>query len=418
MERSRRVRKVLAVVLTVVLLLGLIGWAWVRSVESSRWRRLELRVAELRLQGEERCRAHPVLRGTAEPGNAWDDYVQALENVRTLPDALTIKRFADRMEPIDRGRVEKTVEEFREAVERMRRGTRRAESRRMRFHDGQPLFELGAHVLLSDASKLTALAICRARLLWEGGKADEAAELLLDTARFGQDIVNDGSLLAQLEGFDLLYRVLLEMKELVCSRKAPASALAQIDRELEILDATCPSAALVVESQVELFGEMLLRNQMSELFGSPPGPELRDWRYCWSRKLLMTSAFDLADSGLGILREAHLLSCGEEIARWNRYHETLTAGNPYAGGFRSMTPLIHQARREHLTTLRLIRCAARYYATGELLELEDPFQSVIRHRVAPFHVTFWGVGRDGTNQAGTGSWPSNGEDRVLIVAPR
>src|SRR5262245_42834732 len=80
------VAAVLAIVGTAVI------WRW--SLEARRWNRLEARVDELRARADTRFRPRPVLRGQPLPGDAWEDYLPAIDSVEKMEEYSTIQMVA------------------------------------------------------------------------------------------------------------------------------------------------------------------------------------------------------------------------------------------------------------------------------------------------------------------------------------
>ena len=60
--------------------------------------------------------------------------------------------------------------------------------------------------------------------------------------------------------------------------------------------------------------------------------------------------------------------------------------------------------RGHRAQLRLLRVAAHYGATGDVLELDDPFGTKLRVRVADGSLRVWSVGPEGADHNGTGAF--------------
>jgi hypothetical protein len=50
--------------------------------------------------------------------------------------------------------------------------------------------------------------------------------------------------------------------------------------------------------------------------------------------------------------------------------------------------------------VRLLQSASRYLATGELLQLEDPFGRVLLHSESADRMTFWSLGPNGQDDKG------------------
>jgi hypothetical protein len=66
-----------------------------------------------------------------------------------------------------------------------------------------------------------------------------------------------------------------------------------------------------------------------------------------------------------------------------------------------------QAGRVRRAQLRVLRVAARYRATGEVLDLEDPLGTRLQTARAPGRLKVWSVGKDGKSDGGdTGGSPT------------
>jgi hypothetical protein len=413
------------IILGVIALIGVISWGWLKSVEARRWSRMERRVVELRQDAEARHGIRPVLRGTPVPGNAWDDYLKALEIMKGLPEQSGISLFASRTPSSDRGKAVATLAQLGSAVDFLQAGTRRTECKRARISDGEPRFELGGDTQTGRAMNLSVLAVCRARLLQDEGKIHEAVELLLDICHFAQDFGNDGSLNSGYTGAIAFNYSILELKELLCSGRASPEHLRQLDRELELIDASLPRSGTALRGELESFGELLLNGQFIRSFAIKPGTSLHpydrpSWRHAFSSRLMMTSAFDQADAWMARLQDADLGSRIEERRVWNEYtQEIRTSENLYNGLFSSiLTNTASDARREWRTRLRLIRTAVHYYATNEILELEDPFGSKLLHAEGSDRLKIWGVGLNGKDDGGKGEWPNIVLSDIVLEVPR
>jgi len=70
--------------------------------------------------------------------------------------------------------------------------------------------------------------------------------------------------------------------------------------------------------------------------------------------------------------------------------------------------------RELRTELRLLQAAARWRATGQALDLADPFGDKLLHDEKDGTFRVWSVGPDGVDDHGDGEWKSgSGKDIVL-----
>src|SRR5215204_4432878 len=70
--------KIVGIVAAVVVGILLVAVFWVRSMTDARWERFRQEMKERAERERARDPRRPVLRGTAEPGNAWDDYELAI----------------------------------------------------------------------------------------------------------------------------------------------------------------------------------------------------------------------------------------------------------------------------------------------------------------------------------------------------
>jgi hypothetical protein len=89
------------------------------------------------------------------------------------------------------------------------------------------------------------------------------------------------------------------------------------------------------------------------------------------------------------------LRCDE--ARWK---EALNSKNPILRPLAFGWNDLGWEARTRRAELRLLRTAARYRATGELLKLDDPFGDVLLHSESQEAMTFWSVGPDGKDDGG------------------
>jgi hypothetical protein len=425
-SRRRRTWKVLRFFIGGVLIVVAAAWLWIRSVESRHWSRMEQRVAELRREADARCGPRPVLRGTPIPGDAWDDYFKAIEILKDPQIFTSTSSYASRTPGADRAQAEAALRTLGAAVDLLQNGTKRSESRRVRFHEGEHPFDLNIYTRLGRALFLTATGVCRARFLEEEDKVHEASELILDLFQFGRDVGRDGSMRADHIGFLICEQASRGLKDLLCGGKCSPATLEQIDRELEKLDISFPRSAPSLLGEVEFFGELILNDKFLSHFysdlGLPLPPEARPgWRFAFSSPLMMTSAFDHADQWVGRMQDVETASSIEEARRWNDFNaEAAATKNIHVITFSRVVLAGHlNTHRTHLTHLRLLRTVAHYYATGKILDLEDPFGTSLHHVEVPDHFRIWGVGRNGKDDGGKGEWsPYAVQDDIILEIPR
>ncbi len=343
----------------------------------------------------------PPLQGESSPGNAWDDYLQAIDSARGLG-------------AVQSGKWESHVRGFillplREealqadaalglAVDRMRAGAGRGYFRNPR-DVGDPerkrvSFEEGAGVVY--------LSFCRARRLEEEGRRGEAAACLLDAALFARDVANLSGV-HDPTGFELLGHVLKQIGELLCSRALAGEEVDVLRRGLDILELNFPSLDRV-------FSEHLLKLGLDCLSPEWPGkdwePEARSflrpgWRHAFSERLLRSDAFSRFQECCGRWIGSENLSWGE-VRTLQR--ELIEAGeaepNVYAR--------VHLRNSYHLldlfrwvrAQLRLARAAAHFRGTGDLSTWGDPFGSSLTSARSPETLRLWSVGPDGVDEGG------------------
>jgi len=361
--------KVAGIFLVSVVAVAATVWIWRWSLERSRWNHLEARVGELRAQLDTRFRPRPVLRGAPVPGNAWDDYLPAIE---MLKDADPETRLSDDVR-------RDWQQKYGAAVEAMQRGTHRAGSgwahlrERQKGKDPEEGF-LGQVLVLGD------IAVDRAGILAKNGKHREATELLLDLLKFAEDVGNDGAFYARMAGWGLQEKAIVGLEDALMNAPLTAQDCRQIDRELAQLDATYPRLAPMILSRLEEYGEWILKEKtLQDLVGCRGNPEniKVGWREMYSDRLMRIAGFNRADALMSRLVLSDDGTEAEQAARRQKFVETaqlegLELTNVYFSMFTCSDYLPDAGRGPSLrSTLRALRIGARFAATGEVLELTD-----------------------------------------------
>jgi hypothetical protein len=271
--------------------------------------------------------------------------------------------------------------------------------------------------------ELANLSVCRARLLLEEGKNHAAVELMLDLCQFGCDLGRDGSLFAELYGTAAISLAMNELKDLLCGDKLSPADLQEIDRELEILDASFPRHGYALLGELEILGDILLREQFFSFYANVNRPprtiDLLSWRYAYSSRLMQVAAFDQEDGWMMRAKDTDLGSWVEEQRVWAEI-EAEARGTPnfVVVYFHSTGHGPWRSRREKLAHLRLLRTAAHYHVTGDILELEDPFGTKLRHSEAFDTLKLWSVGKNGTDDGGKGDWKGSDPDDIVLELSR
>jgi hypothetical protein len=428
MEPRRRIARwkiLLGIIGSVALVIGSLALG-VRWAAERRW--AEMKSGLLKVLHEEMARPteRPVLRGFPEPGNAWDDYDQALTMVGRLKglDRNLLDSFYDRR-PVrpSRARMESILAPIQPALTHLRNGAGRA---RAQFHsrdeNGVEIRALKGYL----ASGLGRLAAVRARFLADDGKAREAAELLLDFGQFVRDVSHVEHRLVKYSWTNHEELLLDELSAMIRSGRLPPGMLIQVDRELEILDrSTRPFGPMDPSDLLRLgFGYLESDNLFREIRSGNNGDDDRiapwgAWRYGFSDRLMVADAVAEGSDWLRACRSLRPASW-EEVRRAQRAFEERAKSSPnpvvrahvrWAGNWWPITR-IAQAR------LRLLRMAAVHKATGEFLELEDPFGGTLRHAESGCRYKLWSVGHDGNDDGGEGAFKptaTHAQDIVLEI---
>jgi hypothetical protein len=392
--------KVLRILAAALLLLVATSWIWLKSVESRQWSRMQQRVEELGRQAEARGGLRPVLRGTPEPGNAWDDYLEAFRIVKNLLDHEALAT---------------------PALQLLARGTRRAEVRRVGLHEGTPLYDFNADSpALDSALRLCQLAIGRSLQLLDEGRSSDAAVLLLDLCQFGQDVMRDGSGRAGAQGCRIGKYSLQTLRYVLVSRRPPNSVLEQVDRELEKLDLSFPRQAPALLGDLERFGRSLLEPGPASRFSIPTYPtSLGDWRYCWSNRLKKAAAFMTADESISALLDVETKTAAEEYDRWIEFYSSnIRKQDNYVECYQQMMLSGWPEHRRLRAQLRLMRMAVHYLATRKIMGLDDPFGTTLLYLETSDGITVWSVGKNRKDARGKGDWPMADLDDIRIEVPR
>jgi len=405
--------KIAGVAVGLLLLLCGAAAVTVHFIAEHHWKAMKADWQALLEETRKHGSARSPLRGEPLEGNAWTDYTVALAEVRSLYDleSQAAPRFLKEAPQSSRQMVERVLARHPTLIDCVRRGARRARA------NLDLEWKEGALTIPSRHGSATVapLAVCLARFLADAGRRRDAAELLIDTCRFAGDLDHAEDMAP---GFEAL-RGLLQPGQLT------REELDQVDRELEVLDREFPRRGHRVSLDLLSFGSLLLKTGHSitgQLVGLQADPDDAAWRYGWSGHLMKAEAFR------AIAAAAKELSDADERP-WQESKEVLkklTAElsrhrNPIAQTAPEevlASDLIHRGYRAQL---RLLRVAAHYAATGEVLELDDPFGSKLRVRVEEGALRAWSVGPDGGDHNGTGAFAFDRDgqiDRDIVLEIR
>src|SRR5262245_21198327 len=160
-DQSRKAVIWIATVATVTVIL-LIA-ALIMPIESGRWNEMRRRIDTLKDEARSRNISRPVLRGEARPGNAWDEYNNALNQSLTFKEdlnAANLGQFNARNASADRALVERLIATHPGVIDHLRLGARHENGQYPYEWDRGPNAPLPS---LLATRRTTQLAIAQAR---------------------------------------------------------------------------------------------------------------------------------------------------------------------------------------------------------------------------------------------------------------
>jgi hypothetical protein len=388
--------KIVGIVAGVIVLsiVALCVWATVagnrkyeRIREKSRARLAEVRNADGR---------RPVLRGTAESGNAWDDYEPAQAEVKKFGNAGRLGEIVERSPKADPEIAKAALAAHGAAIDLLRRGAGRAASKYP--HGWEKGVNMPTPPLLA-AMQLSSLAVLKARAFVDDGKPREAAGVLLDVCQYGRDFGADGTLISYMVGISILSNGFNEIREQLAAGTFDAAALGDLDRGLEILDGSFPDYGHTLINEALLFGG-LLDDSMTQ--GRGPA------------RLLHADAVERIHESMAAAAKTESMSWSDaqKELQWIET-EARKGWNPIASI--AAPALVQQGSTSRLgrARLRAMRIAVHRGATSKELDLDDPFGGKMRTEDHEGVFRVWSVGKDGVDDGGTGDWKTASKDVVL-----
>lgn len=380
-------------------------FAWIQSTASRRWAELEKKVPLLIAEARGRDPRRPPRAGEPGPGNAWTDYNQALAAVKPL-NAADLGSFVARQASADRAKALAAVAAHEGALAFVTSGARKGEGTfPFEFEKG---FAADIPGLL-QTQNLSNLAVSKARLLLEGGKAKEAGDLLLDILWLAADQGRNTVLIGEMMSSANMALALEELRALAVDEAMKDVDWPEVARVLALLDGTWPSHAESMLNEAVSAAAGLLRTDAGLAFGEGTVGVLGAWRFGFSMRLMIADALDThIELMRRVAEDARSYAEAEAVAK--ELDERLkSSSNPIV---RIMVPGLastHRVGFERRAQLRLLRMAVAR-RLGQALELEDPFGGKLRGDAAKL----WSVGQDGVDGGGVGAWrPARTGDIVL-----
>ncbi len=387
-------------------------WLWTRAVAERKWAAMERSVQEWIAEAGARDALRPVLEGDPVPGNAWDDYELALQEVWKSSPGAAIGDFIDRRPGADRKAAEAILAKHGSALEHWSRGLRRLEGRRaidwvsMRDSVGE--------------IQLALLAASKAKILLEEGRVSESSDLLLGLGLFARDVGHNG-FPHHMDTALTLYRYAVDgLKEVLLTKQVAKADLERIARGLEILDHFYETGGADLLNARTWIGLAFLRHGPTADVLPPHRPK-PGWRYAFSTRLMAVNTFETVGQWYARDAASQSMSWSDELKITQQIEaESKASSNPMIQDFYNR---YRSDLRSRLAQLRLLRMAAHYLATGEFLRLDDPFGTTLHHSRVGGILKVWSVSINGLDDSGEGDWddPLPGrlyrEDIVLELRP-
>ncbi|HLY11970.1 MAG TPA: hypothetical protein VKW04_21900 [Planctomycetota bacterium] len=398
------------------LLLGALVLGWgiaalaIHFVAERRWAAMKAEWQALLEEVRSRGQARAPLHGDPIDGNAWDDYAVALAEVRSLYDleSQAAPRYLKEAPQSNRKLVERVLARHPSMIESVRRAALRRQANLSLD------WKEGALTLPSRHGSATVapLAVCCSRFFAEEGRARDAAQLLLETCRFSADVDHVENLELPLE----------ELREMLRTGALKGEDLSQLDRELELLDQEYPRRGHRAALELVALGAQFLKTGHSitvQLVGLRADPEEALWRYGFSAHLMKAEAFATIAAAVKQLKEADERPWRESRDLLRKLSAELAAHpNPIIQTAPEEVLASDLLHRGHRAQLRLLRLAAHFKATGEVLDLDDPFGGKLVRHLADDTLKVWSVGPEGTDHGGIGSYHFDPEVKDIVLEVR
>jgi hypothetical protein len=402
--------------LSAALLLVIIGAGyWVTSVRDRKWAAMLARIEELEAELRTPAPERLIFERDPLPGNAWDDYTAANPDFPGQPSPMIAGRlgpFLERKAGVDRAMVDGLLSRYSDSIDLVASGAKRREAR----HPGREMNLYGY-----GSTDVSTLCSARARVLAEAGRTSDAIDLLTAVCVYGRDIASTRLASHGTSGIYVMTAAFRELRDLIQTRDLPTRDLLELERRLQLLDDHFPDPSDDLRNDLLELGKLLLREEQDdEIQHHIGGVERtrRSWRFFYSNRLQAATAFFDAD---------RLVRKGMEARKLPWAQEELIAQELWREREKTREPIV-QSRISHLldnqtacqarADLRLLRFVVHYLATGETLEIEDPFGTTIRSVCTEKTLLAWHRAMFGTDDWQPKSGPTAYTVTLTIEVPR
>lgn len=396
--------------LAAILLVGLAALAgvvllWIDSVGARRRAEMEGQVRRLHAEVRARSGLRPPIRGEAIPGSAWDDYELAISGVdAAIQRAGTQWWTYPRLREADQSKLDAFMRSQASVLDPLTRGARRTDG------NYPYAWEDGLHPRTPDFDGCTPVAhfaVRRAELLAKEGRVLEASQLMMDVLQFSRDLDRNSIASAQRSADAVSGIPLPHLKEFLCEGKFKPGELSTLARELDLIDRFMSENQSASTNSVLSLGFELLKPEQ-ERGQSLQIPRREYARYLFSKRIGEAEGFERVLNGV---RKADSV----RFTSWNQIESFMIllsadVGIPHHPLVQRtwVTPFwTMQSNRGLRARLRLLRMAAHFRATGEVLDLDDPFGDKMKTRMEGRRLKAWTVwldGKDDQGDEGDGGW--------------
>jgi hypothetical protein len=386
---------VLLVVIVMVLLV-------VHSSIAGKWQAMEASLSTLILERKARTHVRIVPDGKPLPGNAWDEYSLAEEKAAVFASEKLLTDLLDGA--AKRRELRAIVEKSDEVLAHLHRGAQRSNGQYPYKWEQADTMEVP---LMVGKTTVAMLGVEKAKVLREEGRPAEAADVLVDVLTYAGDSGRNATLISAEISLSMYHSTLEEVRLLIESDKLDRKGLTRLAKQLEALDRDFPTIGAAHVSQA-------LRSavEVRKHGGIPPSRAGRTpWRLAstrlangfWYRGVWADAVVEVNGyvRRIEALDDASFRVSQKESSRINKEAEASTHPlTPYV-----FPPLTRFSawHRGLLARLRLLRSAAAYRATGEVLKLVDPLGGKLLHKKENGKLKTWSVGTDGKDDGGAGS---------------
>jgi hypothetical protein len=366
-----------------------------RPKGADKWEEMAARIDKLKIETRSRRLPRSPLRGKLIAGNAWDEYNIALNDTLTWVDdqnGSLFARFVNGEPGLDRIKVEQLVALHAGAIEHLRRGTQRSNGQYPYNWERGDEMEIPS---LLGSRRLANVSAAQARMWTEKGRAQDAADILLDVTVFSRDLATNGTLLSSLIGYALYSVSFDELRHLLQSRKLSPQQLTDLAQKLETVDRDFLGISTTLSNETMGFGTAMIQSANSGLSGRTlmEHMKLGDWRLVMSPRATMLEAYEIKEDYMR--RSSKFDQMSYEAAKNEANAIGMEAEASTNALVRmSMPSLLRtiEVHRETLANLRVVRAGAVILATGQMPKITDPFGTDLLYKEKDGKLKIWSRG--------------------------